>query len=804
MKLSAFYLLSFIALSSSERLSYEGYKVYQVVPKTINEAKLVSEYENDFNFDFWSSLTALNVPVDIMVTPSAQSGFVEVLESENIDFNILIDNVEDKIQEEDQRQMLSTRVAAGGVSFTEYMRHDEILAYLDQLAVEYPDVVKTEVIGKSFEGRNLTVIKISSGGSDKPIIFIEAAIHAREWIAPPVALYIINQLLENGTNSDMYRDIDWIIHPVVNPDGYEYTHTDVRLWRKTRTPGTLCDGVDGNRNFDYQWMVTGASNWQCSETYAGHSAFSEIETQAVRDLFLANRGNIKLFIDLHSYGQLLLYPWGFTDDLPDNFDELHALGLKVNESISSSLGGSRDYAKAIGEVDLSYTIELPSGGSDGFNPDASEIIPVVTETWEGIKTFYEHIQENYVELEATTSSTYKVYQVIPKSLSEAKLLKEYENDGDFDFWSDVRELNLPVDVMVSPSSQHEFEQTLDTENLDYDILIENVQEKIEEEDMRQMISPRVTTGEVTFTEYMRHDDILAYLDRLAEDYPQIATTEVIGKSFEGRNLTVIKISSGGSNKPIIFIEAAIHAREWIAPPVALYTIQQLVENANNSDMYRDIDWIILPVVNPDGYEYSHTDERLWRKTRSPGSICDGVDGNRNFGHQWMLVGASNWQCSQTYAGYQAFSEVETQAVRDIFLANRGNIKLFLDVHSYGPYFLYSWGYTEDPPENVEELHSLAASANDAISAVRNTSFAVGNSMTLLYAVGGGSRDFSRAVGEVDLGYTVELPPGGSSGFNPDASEIIPVVTETWEGIKVFYEYIQEQYVDSESSTISSI
>lgn len=84
-----------------------------------------------------------------------------------------------------------------------------------------------ERIGRSLEGRNLILIRISSGGSDKPLIYIEAAIHAREWIAPPVALYIINQLVENPDYAYLYENIDWAIIPVVNPDGYEYTHVDV-------------------------------------------------------------------------------------------------------------------------------------------------------------------------------------------------------------------------------------------------------------------------------------------------------------------------------------------------------------------------------------------------------------------------------------------------------------------------------------------------------------------------------------------------------------------------------------------------
>ncbi|KAJ8922112.1 hypothetical protein NQ315_004046 [Exocentrus adspersus] len=406
-------VLFLVAITHAVRISYDGYKVYQVTPRTRVEADLLREFEEDIHFDFWSEIRAVDFPVDIMVAPGAQEEFEDFLDNQNLEYTTIIENVEEKIQEEDSRQRRQVRVDRGNVTFTEYMRHDEILAYIEQLTVDYPSIATTEVIGKSFEGRDLTVIRISSGASNKSIIFIEAAIHAREWIAPPVALYIINQLVENSNYTNMYEDIEWVIFPVVNPDGYEYTHTDARLWRKTRSTATICNGVDGNRNFDFQWMVTGASSWQCSETYAGRSAFSEVETQAVKNFFDSHRGRIKLFIDLHSYGRLLMFPWGYTSDPPSDFEELQSLGERVNDAITSvrgtnytvgtaisilypTSGGSRDYAKAVGGIDLSYTIELPAGGNAGFNPDASEIIPVVTEIWEGIKVFYDYVVEKYV------------------------------------------------------------------------------------------------------------------------------------------------------------------------------------------------------------------------------------------------------------------------------------------------------------------------------------------------------------------------------------------------------------------------
>ncbi|PSN39518.1 hypothetical protein C0J52_24345 [Blattella germanica] len=98
-----------------------------------------------------------------------------------------------------------------------------------------------------------------------------------------------------------------------------------------------------------------------------------------------------------------------------------------------------------------------------------------------------------------------------------------------------------------------------------------------------------------------------YLQELATNYPNLVTLQTIGQSYEGRDLVIIKISSGGSGNPAVLVDAGIHAREWIAPAMALYIIQQLVENnAANSALTNGLDWYILPVLNPDGYEYSHT------------------------------------------------------------------------------------------------------------------------------------------------------------------------------------------------------
>ena len=255
-------------------------------------------------------------------------------------------------------------------------------------------------------------------------------------------------------------------------------------------------------------------------------------------------------------------------------------------------------------------------------------------------------------------------------------------------------------------------------------------------------------------------------------------------------MVVIRISTGSSNpaKPVIFVDAGIHAREWIAPATALYLINQLVENSANRYLIENIDWIILPSANPDGYEYSWTNDRLWRKTVSPGTLCNGCDPNRNFDFHWMETGASSWECSETYAGSRAFSEVETRNLRD-YILKTPNIKAYLTLHSYGQYLLYPWGYGNVLPSNWRELDDLGQKVNDAIRAVSGTRYTVGSSTQVLYAAAGASDDWAMGVAGIDLVYTIELPGGGSYGFDLPASRIQGVVVETFEGFKVYADYV---------------
>lgn len=84
----------------------------------------------------------------------------------------------------------------------------------------------------------------------------------------------------------------------------------------------MCRGTDPNRNFGHKWNTGGSSGNPCSETYRGPQPFSEPETKSISEHILKNSQNIKLYMAVHSYSQLLLTPWGYTSEYPSDYEDL--------------------------------------------------------------------------------------------------------------------------------------------------------------------------------------------------------------------------------------------------------------------------------------------------------------------------------------------------------------------------------------------------------------------------------------------------------------------------------------------------
>ena len=236
----------------------------------------------------------------------------------------------------------------------EYYSHSDINDFIDGLACANSNWVKTVSIGRTYESREMRVIEINKAGPEAPIAWIEAGIHAREWISSATATYIINELVNNyQENKDIVDNLNIHILPMANPDGYEFSRTDGfynRKWRKNRNPNNNCNwtclfynligqscgiGVDLNRNWDFHWGESTSTsdnpyqklkrrndNGPCSEKYHGPHPFSELETVNIKNYLESLNQVPVLGLALHSHNQLWLWPYGYAKNArPYNYIE---------------------------------------------------------------------------------------------------------------------------------------------------------------------------------------------------------------------------------------------------------------------------------------------------------------------------------------------------------------------------------------------------------------------------------------------------------------------------------------------------
>lgn len=290
------------------------------------------------------------------------------------------------------------------------------------------------------------------------------------------------------------------------------------------------------------------------------------------------------------------------------------------------------------------------------------------------------------------------------------------------------------------------------------------------------------------------------LSDLEARYPNLAQKVSLGQTPEGREIWALKISKGvrcedTSQRTGVVLTGCHHAREWMSMEAPLFVAHQLLEGyASDPEMRRRVDnaeiWVV-PLVNPDGYEYSRTDDNWWRKNRREvtdtgcGPISGrkpiGVDLNRNYDdgipeHAHLYRPPHDKPCrtdddgratsdnprSDTYRGPRGASEIETQHMLNLELGHK-NIKGILDHHGYGEMILYPWGGTRQPVENVEDYRDVGRKMNQAMG----NDFRLMQSIEL-YPTSGGSHDIHHANGI--MSFTLEI----GRSFQPDVEDIDPI------------------------------
>ena len=291
---------------------------------------------------------------------------------------------------------------------------DELNNRFDELLSEYPNIISDRfVIGQSIEERDIWAFKISDNpnqNENEPEVLYTSLIHAREPVSMMNLFYFVQKLAE-GYNSDM--ELTYLINnremwfiPVINPDGYVYNELiepfGGGMHRKNRKDtgcgnGTM-RGIDLNRNFGYGWGAnnTGSSSDPCSGIYRGESAFSEPETQAVRDFILDH--DFKNVLHYHSYSNLYIHAFG-DGSYPDEPD------LTTHREIGHEMAKYNGYFVGTGLDGIGYTVNgdavdwtygdqglvayVPEVGSytQGFWPSEDEIEQLCIDQFHSNKIF---------------------------------------------------------------------------------------------------------------------------------------------------------------------------------------------------------------------------------------------------------------------------------------------------------------------------------------------------------------------------------------------------------------------------------
>jgi extracellular matrix protein 14 len=286
----------------------------------------------------------------------------------------------------------------------------------------------------------------------------------------------------------------------------------------------------------------------------------------------------------------------------------------------------------------------------------------------------------------------------------------------------------------------------------------------------------------------------------------------VGESYEGREILGVRLGKRPevgdeptAPRKAILITGGSHAREWISISSVNYLIYTMATLYGKSQPYTafmdEFDWIFVPVLNPDGYEYSWNSDRLWRKNRQPGQwkFCKGIDLDRNWGFQFGTGQAGN-PCSESFPGQDAWEAVETSHMRE-WVRNQTEsgteFVAYLDLHSYSQMILYPYSYScESAPPTLENLQELALGLAKAMRLhgttyraapacegnVATNSRGVKTPLPPLESGGGSAIDWFYQEIKVKYAFQIKLRDTGSYGFLLPKEHIVPTGKEVLSAI----------------------
>ena len=328
-----------------------------------------------------------------------------------------------------------------------YYTYQEMLDDLDSMHSLFPNLISAKAPIHTFtteEGRPLYWVRISNtpdiDDQNEPEILYTSNHHAREAAALSINMYTMWYILENYASDEDLRylvdNVEMYFVPLVNPDGWVYNQTiqpnGGGMWRKNRRDnGNGTFGVDLNRNYSYEWALIGSSGNGNSDVYHGLSAFSEPESQALK--WFSEQHEFKIALNYHTAANMLLHPWGFTEDIQcedhDKFIAFKDWMTEINgyQNIQASLlypvGGDSDdwmYGDTSNKPKILAMTPECGSSADGFWPPTSRILPLCRENLpQNLRGAY--ILLDYLRVEDLSSDALSVQGAIEVSMQRLGL-----------------------------------------------------------------------------------------------------------------------------------------------------------------------------------------------------------------------------------------------------------------------------------------------------------------------------------------------------------------------------------------------
>jgi extracellular matrix protein 14 len=339
-------------------------------------------------------------------------------------------------------------------------------------------------------------------------------------------------------------------------------------------------------------------------------------------------------------------------------------------------------------------------------------------------------------------------------------------------------------------------------------------------DPRTAVTPLTANDNVFFQDYQPVPVIIRWMRLLEAMFPTYVHYISIGKSYEGREIPALRVGVMASDsdpvapRKTIVVSGGLHAREWISTSTVNYVAWSFITSFGKESMItkllHEFDIIFIPVMNPDGVEYTWNVDRLWRKSRQLTNFrfCRGLDLDHAFGYEWDGRSAHNDPCSESYGGEEPFQAVEAMEfatwARNQSASNVQFVGL-LDLHSYSQQVLYPYSYTCDvDPPNLEKLEELGAGIAKAIRLANGEFYSVSSacegafvsdeskrdaSQRRIVSPGGSAIDWFYHEMRAHFSYRLQLRDLGAYGFLLPKEYIIPTGEEVFNAMKYFGDYV---------------